>query len=168
MQEWRRLAAEGKLKEPEKLFFEHRQPEELYDITVDPHEIDNLVDNPEYKDVLKKMRKVLERWMDETNDLGHIPEDELIERMWPGKVQPKTVPPVISPNGGTFKDSVNVKITCPTEGASIAYTTEEGKNPHWLLYTKEIKLTKSATLKVRAIRIGYKESREVKADFVIT
>ncbi|MQY77664.1 MAG: sulfatase-like hydrolase/transferase, partial [Bacteroidetes bacterium] len=167
MQEWRRLNAEGKLKGPAKLFFEPRQPEELYDLKADPHEINNLAKDPEYKDVLEKMRNVLDQWMKETGDLGLIPEKEIMERMWPGGVQPKTALPVISPNGGTAKGSVKVKITCPTEGASIAYTVEEGDDPHWLLYTKEIKLTESTKFRSKAIRIGYAESSEVQAEFDI-
>ena len=167
MQEWRRLNAEGKLKGSAKLFFEPRQPEELYDLKADPHEINNLAKDPEYKDVLEKMRNVLDQWMKETGDLGLIPEKEIMERMWPGGVQPKTASPVINPNGGTAKEFVKVKITCPTEGASIAYTVEEGDDPHWLLYTKEIKLTESTKLRSKAIRIGYAESSEVQAEFDI-
>jgi len=169
MQQWRRLAAEGKLQGPQKLFFsEHKPVEELYDTRVDPHEINNLADDPEYKDILERMRKALEEWMEEINDLGTVPERELIERMWPGGKQPVTAEPVISPAGGTFRGSVKVEITCPTEGASIAYTTQEGENPHWLLYTGELKLARSTKLRARAIRIGYAESPEVEADFNIT
>ncbi len=168
MQEMRRLNAEGKLKGPEKLFFRKTKPvEELYEITVDPHEINNLAKLPEYESVLKRMREVHENWKKETKDLGHIPEKEHMENMWPGGVQPKTATPTISPNGGTFNSSVTVKITCPTEGASIAYTTEEGKKAHWKLYTREFNLKKNSELKARAIRIGYEESPEVQADFVI-
>jgi len=168
MQEMRRLNAEGKLKGPEKLFFRKTKPvEELYEIMVDPHEINNLAKLPEYESVLKRMREVHENWKKETKDLGHIPEKEHMENMWPGGVQPKTAAPTISPNGGTFNSSVTVKITCPTEGASIAYTTEEGKKAHWKLYTREFKLKKNAELKARAIRIGYEESPEAQADFVI-
>ena len=168
LQEMRKLSAEGKLKGAQKLFLQKTKPnEELYDTTVDQHEINNLADNPKYKDVLERMRKVLDNWMEETNDLGRIPEKEHMENTWPGGVQPKTGALTINPNGGTFDGSVTVTLTCPTEGASIAYTTEDGEDPHWLLYTKEIKLTRSARLKVRAIRIGYAESPEVQADFVI-
>ncbi|MFC2116714.1 sulfatase-like hydrolase/transferase [Bacteroidota bacterium] len=169
MKEMRRLNAEGILIGPEKLFFRETKPiEELYDITLDPHEINNLAGLPEYTNVLERMRKVHESWKKETIDLGHIPEDELINRMWPGNIQPETEKPSHSPNGGTFKGSATIRISCLTEGASIGYTTEEGDDPIWKVYTNEIKLTNSARLKVRAIRIGYKESTEVRADFVIT
>ncbi|MFC1558555.1 sulfatase-like hydrolase/transferase [candidate division KSB1 bacterium] len=164
MQELRRLDAEDKLKGPQILFMSKTKPvEELYDIQADPHEINNLAENPEYKDILEKMRKAVFGWMEDINDLGRIPEKEVMEKMWPGGVQPITENPVISTNDGKSKDSVTVTITCPTKGASIAYTTEEGENPHWLLYTKPVKLTKNTKLRARAIRIGYKESEEVQA-----
>ncbi len=168
MQEWRRLAAEGGLAGPQKLFFRETKPEiEFYDTRTDPHEIDNLADNPQYREIIERMGRVLDDWMAEINDLGAVPEDKLKESIWPGGVQPKTAGPSISPNGGRFKGSVRVKITCPTEGASIAYTTEQGDKPHWLLYNKEIELTQSAALRARAIRIGYEESTQALAEFEI-
>src|SRR5699024_7414096 len=37
--------------------------------------VDNLADDPEYSDVLKRMRKENIRWMKEMDDLGVIPEE---------------------------------------------------------------------------------------------
>ncbi|HUU29271.1 MAG TPA: sulfatase-like hydrolase/transferase [archaeon] len=168
MQEWRRLAAEGELEGPQKLFFQKaKPPEELYDTQADPHEINNLAGNPEYRDVLERMRKALADWMEEIKDLGSIPEKEIQERMWPGGIQPGTARPEIEPDGGKFEGPVRVRIACQTEGASIAYTSDQGENPHWLLCTGEIELDRSARLKARAIRIGFSESPEAQADFEI-
>ena len=63
--------------------------------------------------------------------------------------------------------STLVKITCATEGASIAYTTESGDKPHWLLYSQAVILDRAATLRAKAIRLGYKESRESQGRFEI-
>jgi len=168
MQEWRRLAAEGRLVGPQKLFFRETKPEiEFYDTLTDPHEIDNLADDPQHRETIRRMSLALDRWMKEINDLGAIPEERLIEMIWPGGVQPKTAGPVISPDGGRFSGSARVKITCATEGASIAYTTDRPDDPHWLLYTGEIELAGSAVLRARAIRIGYEESPEASAEFEI-
>ncbi len=169
MQEWRRLAAEGKLVGAQKLFFQDTKPlEELYAIEKDPHEINNLAENSEYSVIIERMRSALDTWMSDVNDLGHIPEPELIERMEPGGIQPKTSEPVIFPKGGTHAGSVTVRLSCPTEGASIAYTTEEGNDPHWFLYSGEIRVTRTAKIRARAIRIGYEESPEIQAEFKIT
>ena len=159
MQEMRRLNADDKLKGPEKLFFRETKPvHELYDITTNPHEINNLADKPEYQNDLERLQKALKEWMDRVHDMGDIPEKEMVEKMWPGGVQPETAKPSINPNGGSFKGSVTIKLSCATEGASIAYTTDEGDNPHWLLYSKPVKLNKSCTVRAKAIRYGYKHS----------
>ena len=81
MKVWRGLAAEGKLTGPQALFFRPTKPrEELYDTEKDPHEIDNLADAPAHRDKLKELRAALDRWVEETNDLGAVPERELIKR----------------------------------------------------------------------------------------
>ncbi len=168
IQEWRRLAAEGKLEGPQKLFFQPtKPPEELYDITTDPHEVNNLADSPAHQQALGRMRKALERWMEETGDLGLIPEPELWEQRRPGGKWAVTDAPGIAPNGGTFDGPATVRITCPTEGASIAYTADQGERPPWLLYSKPIKLTQSATLRAKACRLGYRDSEVVGAEFRI-
>src|SRR5262245_21398576 len=81
MQSWRRAFADGKLNEGQKKFFAPtKPPEELYDVEADPHEINNLADSPKYQKKLKEMRAALDLWMKETNDLGAVPETELIKR----------------------------------------------------------------------------------------
>lgn len=83
MQAWRKLNADGKLHGPQKLFFAPTKPkEELYDTASDPHEVNNLAQSqqPEHQAKLKELREALDRWMEETKDLGAVPEEELIER----------------------------------------------------------------------------------------
>lgn len=57
---------------------ESKPAEELYDTQADPHEMNNLAGDPAYARVLKRMREVHTEWMEETNDLGLIPEPELV------------------------------------------------------------------------------------------
>jgi N-sulfoglucosamine sulfohydrolase len=169
MQELRRLNKEGSLTGPQKLFFAPEKPEEeLYDVTRDPHEVNNLAGSPEHRPALERMRKVLDEWMKETNDLALVPEPELQERMRPGGVWAETAAPVIQPDGGSFRGAVTVRITCPTDGASIAWTTETGPNARWKLYSRELTLTERTTLRAKACRLGYKDSPEVEAVFTIT
>ena len=158
MQEWRRLHAEGKLEGPQKLFFSETKPvEELYDTDADPHEVNNLADSPDHQEVLLRLRTEHERWRKETNDLGLIPEPELMERMRPGSKYETTATPQI------MHDRLSVKITCATEGASIGYTTESGEDAHWRLYSGELKLKPGTALRAKAIRIGFNESAEANA-----
>lgn len=163
MQEMRRLNKAGELVGPQKLFFLPEKPEEeLYDTVADPHEVNNLAALPEHEDTLKRMRARLDKWMEETNDLGLIPEDVLNERMRPGgKWQTTAKPVVLSRSHGTG-EVFGVSLNCETEGASIAYATDTGDNTHWKLYTEPLRLMKGATLRAKAIRIGFKESDEVR------
>ncbi|MBW7997142.1 MAG: sulfatase [Candidatus Glassbacteria bacterium] len=166
MQEWRRLAAEGKLVGPQKLFFADTKPvHELYDCDKDPHEIDNLAYDPACAGVLARMQAAMDEWIEEIDDVGFITEDQLIERFWPGRVQPVTRPPRIVPDGGSLRRAVLVGMASPTDGASIAWTSEEGEDVHWNLYSGPLRLTSSAIIRARAIRIGYTESEEVRASF---
>jgi len=159
MQEWRRLHAEGKLIGPQNLFFQDVKPlEELYDVVADPHQIHNLADSPEHQQVLRKMRATLRKQIKETGDLGGLPEDRLIRRMWPDGKQPTTATPTIEARAEDGK--VEVSIRCQTEGASIGYRLSEDEK--WWVYTDPISVPPETLLTAKAIRIGYKESREVR------
>ena len=45
-----------------------RPPEELYDLETDPHEVNNLADDPAHRDRLLEMRAATEAWQHETRD----------------------------------------------------------------------------------------------------
>ena len=160
MQQWRLLHSQGKLKGPQTLFFRHPKPDhELYDLEKDPHEVNNLASSPGHQHILKRMKAALEAWMKETSDLGAIPEDKLIERMWPGRKQPITAIPTIE-TGPASNGFVMVKLSCKTEGASIGYRI--AGRQRWLVYEKPFTLDAGTELTAKAIRIGYKTSPEIK------
>lgn len=76
--ELRRLQDEGGM-DPEKSyhFWSPRKPcEELYDLDKDPHEIHNLVGDPNYSGKLEAMRKELKAWILENKDTGFLHEAE--------------------------------------------------------------------------------------------
>jgi arylsulfatase A-like enzyme len=160
MQQWRKLHSEAKLSDPQKLFFEHPKPaHELYDLQNDPHEVNNLASSPDHQQILKRMNAALNAWMKQTSDLGAIPEDKLIERMWPGRKQPITATPDVE-TGPAQNDKVIVKMSCSTKGASIGYRL--GSRKTWHVYEKPITLNTGTGLTVKAIRIGFKTSPEIK------
>ena len=71
----RGLYKEGKLSEHQsRSFAPRRQPEELYDLQSDPHEMVNLAMDSVHRELLVSMRKVLHQRMIETRDMGLIPE----------------------------------------------------------------------------------------------
>lgn len=81
LQSIRALHEAGRLSGPPALFLRPEKPvEELYDTKNDPHEIHNLADDPQYRDHLERLRRVHREWMNETRDLGLIPEPDLRRR----------------------------------------------------------------------------------------
>lgn len=181
MKELLRLHAEDNLNDVQKIWFQNtRPPEELYDCDADPHQINNLAEDPAYHDELERLRNRLDLWRAETKDLGDISEYQMKEFNWPGGEQPVTSIPHFSPNtegnrnanvmnqGGTLGYPATMTLFCPTQGASIAYTLDDSEDPHWLLYTGPIRLEKGeTTIRAKAIRYGFKHSEEVKATFTV-
>ena len=173
MQEWFRLQAAGQLTGPAALWMRTSRPaEELYDTQADPHQIRNLSTDPATRTTLERMRAAVTEWMSRAMDQGLVNEPEMIQRMWPGGVQPETAQPYIVPRRETadvsrrpsmavaFPTEVNIYV--PTQGASIGYTTDDEPNPRWQLYTGPIRVDAPMTLRAKAIRYGYKESAEAR------
>jgi len=77
------LKAAGTLTPEQAKFMASRRPlEELYDLQADPFEFKNLAGVPEHEKTLVRMRQAVERWIEQTNDSGRIPEDpEARQRM---------------------------------------------------------------------------------------
>ena len=53
-----------------------RPTEELYDLSADPWETDNVAANPAYTEVLEELRERLNGWLRKTGDKGQYPESE--------------------------------------------------------------------------------------------
>ena len=156
MQELLRMRDEGTLNEYQAQWFRQQKPEEeLFLASEDPHELNNLADDPKYADQLAKMRQACNQWMDEINDLGRMEEIDEIKYLWGGLEQPKTAAPAINMANG------KATITCTTEGASIGYKiVRNGKEPDsWAIYSAPITVPEDSELKVVAHRIGYKPSK---------
>ncbi len=79
----RQLYEEGKLT-PEQAQFMAPQwpPEGFYDLEQDPYELENLVDSSEHRQILEDLRAQLDTWIEETGDLGVIPEDPQVVAYW--------------------------------------------------------------------------------------
>ena len=176
MQEWLRLQAERALTGAAALWMRTNRPaEELYDTAADPHQIRNLAGEMAHRGTLERMRKAVSDWMTRIGDQGLVNEPEMIQRMWPGGVQPDTAQPYIVPrrelDAPSRRDSIaltaptEIVIYVPTQGASIGYTTDTGPSPKWRLYTGPIVVDGPMTLRAKAIRYGYKESPEARVVF---
>ncbi|MCA9175927.1 MAG: sulfatase-like hydrolase/transferase [Planctomycetales bacterium] len=81
MRELRRVHEAGQLPAAAEQFFATRKPtEELYDCEADPHELNNLANDPQYQDVLVELRRAHREWSKATKDVGLIPEPIIAER----------------------------------------------------------------------------------------
>jgi uncharacterized sulfatase len=121
--------------------------------------VKNLAGSPDHQAVLARMRAALAAWQKETKDLGRLPEAELRERMRPGGVWQQVAAPT-----GTLRvvgETVQVRLACATEGASIVYTEDAGPRPRWKLYTGELTVSMPIELRIKACRFGFLDSEEI-------
>lgn len=162
MSNFLKLRDEGKLNDVQKIWFETKTTEELYDVVKDPHQINNLAENPEYASSLKEMRTALNDFQKDKTDFGVIPEAELINQMWPGFEQPVTGNVMLSVVEVTHGKSVT--LSSETKGASIAYIVSDNPdeefdfNSGWQLYAEPFSVEKGKHIYTIAQRIGFKES----------
>jgi hypothetical protein len=159
------LKDEHKLNSIQNLWFQTKTKEELYDCEKDPHNINNLAEDPAYAYVLTEMREALEGHLKNRNDYGLIPESEMVKTMWPDFEQPITNS--VSLNAVDISEGKKIALSTKTKGASIAYIISNQPdqkfdfNSGWKLYTEPVALEKGQTLYAIAQRIGFRESEIV-------
>ncbi len=83
------LNAAGKLSPEQAVLCAPSMPaEELYDLEADPYEIRNLATSPQHRAVLKRLRSVLEKWIEDSRDQGKELEPlDLVRRKGMTKTQ---------------------------------------------------------------------------------
>jgi uncharacterized sulfatase len=77
---WKQLYDEGKLNAAQKIFWETKPPEELYDLALDRDEVNNLAASPAHREILERMRKAQRDLILKIRDVGFLPEDEIHTR----------------------------------------------------------------------------------------
>lgn len=158
MQELLRLHDQGKLNEIQMQWFRDNKPrEELFDCKVDPYELNNLAESPEYKEKLNELSLEMDRWLKVIDDKPNLPEQELVNQLWKGSdTKPETSQPLLSHSNG------KIQIHCETKGASIGYKikTKESDFPEsWSVYTKPFSVSEGNSIIVQSHRIGFKSSK---------
>lgn len=73
-QDWETAHRAGTLNAVQDRFFQRKPFEELYDLSRDPHEIDNRADDPAVARILATMRRAVDAHMLAINDNGFLPE----------------------------------------------------------------------------------------------
>ena len=153
MQELLRMRDTGELDEYQALWFRKSKPEEeLFDIENDPHELNNIANNPQYTEELTAMREECISWMNVIDDKGLIEEKELIESFYPNRKARQTELPIIEIS------EKNVSVNEVTDGSRLGYRYSSEKLPSkgWNHYNNPIDLKPNDTLEIIAHRIGYK------------
>ncbi|MCE9612865.1 MAG: chitobiase/beta-hexosaminidase C-terminal domain-containing protein [Lentisphaerae bacterium] len=105
------------------------------------------------------------RFTDQTTALNSIDSDSGLDHI---RLSGTAAPPVISPNGGSHVSSVEVTLTCPTDGATIHYTTN-GDTPTTAstTYSTPFALNASATVKAIAAHSDLADSAVTSATFTL-
>jgi arylsulfatase A-like enzyme len=78
-QDWDRAHRAGRLLPAQSAFFKPKSYEELYDLEVDPDQMDNRIADPAYTGRLRELRRALDRHMVHINDNGFIPEGSPVQ-----------------------------------------------------------------------------------------
>jgi arylsulfatase A-like enzyme len=79
------LYDEGKLTPEQQLHLAKIKPlEELYDLETDPHEFNNVAEDPSYQTNLEEMRQLIDEWIEKTGDTGQYREkkEDVLETKW--------------------------------------------------------------------------------------
>ena len=120
-----------------------RPVNELYDVIADPHEVNNLAESPAHAADLKRLSTAMDEWIERVGDLSQISEEEMIESMWPGRIQPRTSTLFLATPQG-------ITIHSETEGASLGYQVLPTEQPnHWLIYRDPIVLSRGKPFEPR-------------------
>jgi arylsulfatase A-like enzyme len=80
MQKLLKLYLDGQLNQDQQKWFGLKEEYEFYDLQIDPYEMKNQIQNPDYQDHIQLLKVELEKWMLNTNDLGAVPEQVLIKQ----------------------------------------------------------------------------------------
>ena len=152
MQNMMTLQTLGKLDSIPSLWFRTPKPEEeLYVMENDPFELVNLSNQVQFQDTLVHLRKVLNSWVKETNDLGRTPEKDLITMWFPDGEQPKLKPLQLVEKGD--------KINLISDKSDATIIWKEPGDVSWHIFSEP--LNKNISFTAKAVRIGYTDSDDL-------
>jgi N-sulfoglucosamine sulfohydrolase len=163
MKELIRLHKKDSLDEEQLNWFRQiKSEDELYDTWNDPYELHNIAGDSVFKSVLAEIRPACSQWMNEYNDMGSTPENQIINLFWPGGKQLRTEN--ITYN---IKDR-KVILSCKTEGANIGYqviSVDSLPGISWTIYRDPIKIKPDIRIIAISHRIGFSPGDTLKLEF---
>ena len=180
-------SAAGELEGAEQWFDARRPAEELYDRWTDPHEVENLAEDPDYADTLRRFRDALDEWRDRVDDAGDGSEAGMVRERYRGGEQPETAAPRFVVNAPDHREReartdglavdgpATLSLYCATQGASVSYALadqpveSDGTDPQWRLYAGPVGLPEGeTTVRAKAVRYGFAASDERVGTFTVS
>jgi arylsulfatase A-like enzyme len=154
VREMRALYEAGKLDAVQRQWYEPAGAERLYDLQQDPYEIHDVSADPQYQDVLQRLRGAMDSWLACVGDWSEQSEADMVARFQPHGERLVTPVPKLS-----IKDG-NAVVTPAAAGHSVEYRVNGG---HWKLYTHPVKVEFGSEVDAKAVRYGWEESGIVSA-----
>ncbi len=128
-------------------FSKNKELFELYEVSSDYYERNNLINNPKYEQIYNTLRKKLFTWM-EDSDFGNISESNMLEQMFTSYISiPKlNIPKLIKSDVGYIIESNNLN-------TSVGW---KNKNETiWNIYTTNEIIRPNGDLEILLFRPGY-------------
>jgi len=142
----------GEMTKGQRFFYQNRPAEELYDLRVDPYELNNLAQHSKHQMKLTEMRQAYLAFSQRVPDQSSRAEIVQATTSWPNGIQPKTPKPIIVINNNI------VTVSNKLEGASMGYQINQ--NP-WQVYSKPFSVKVTDIVRAKAVRYGWQESEEI-------
>lgn len=152
MQQMHRMREAGALNDEQMRWFEAPGEERLFDLQVDPFELDDVAADPAYGAVLGRMRQAYADWADAVPDWSEEAEAAMVARLQSQGEAQVTTPPKLALIDG------EVQLQATTPGASLGYRVNGGT---WQLYTAPFTAPAGAEVQAKAVRYGWQESDAV-------
>ena len=144
---WRAAFQADELTPEQSLWFQPAGEWQLYDLAVDPHELNNLAGKPAYADVQARLAAALAAFQARVGDTSDMPETELRARLTDQGEVPTTPPPELSISNG---------LLTVTSSHSVGYRIEGSEA--WQLYSQPLTPPADKTLEFKAQRYGWQAS----------
>ena len=146
VREMRDLFDAGQLTEKQAAWFQPVGSERLFDLTNDPHEVDNLANTGLYKTELNRLKQVLSKKLSELGDSATSSEADLVKSFNTSVTQPITEAPT-----SEVRDCL-LFLQATTPGSSLAWRPLTAR---WKIYSEPINICEAGTVDTRAVRYGW-------------
>ena len=120
---------------------------ELYNVTEDYFEINNLIENPKYEKIYKKLQKDLFKWIKDS-DFGNMSESTMLDTMFSSAM---SVPKLNTPK--IIKDDLGYLIESNNQFTSTGWRNKNDIS--WNIYTKNELIQPKSDFEVLLFRPGH-------------